>query len=269
MGRKSEPAIHSGLGEAVQYHIRCKRGDVGHYVFLPGDPDRVPKFAKYWSAAREVSSHREYRVWTGELGSVKVSACSTGIGGPSAAIAVEELARIGAETFIRTGSCGAIQPKVKCGDLIICTGAVRLDGTSKQYVRVEYPAVASHDAVQALVEACEQLGVRYHVGVMATSDSFYVGQARPGFRDYEPSWSKDLIPDLQKVGVLAFEMETSVIYVLASLYNLRAASICAVYANRLTGEFVEGAGEEECIKVANEAITLLNKWDEGSRRRKK
>ncbi|TLN02916.1 nucleoside phosphorylase, partial [bacterium] len=125
----------------MQYHIRCKPGDVGKYVFLPGDPDRVPKIGQLWDSAKEVSMHREYRVWSGSIGGLEVSACSTGIGGPATAIALEELAAIGADTFIRVGSCGALRREVKPGDLAIATGAVRLDGTSRQYVEPEYPAV--------------------------------------------------------------------------------------------------------------------------------
>ena len=136
-------AAQPGSAEGVQYHISAKRGQVGNYVFLPGDPDRVPKIASYWDSAHEVSSHREYRIWSGMVGGTMVSACSTGIGCPAAAIAVEELGRIGANTFIRVGSCGSLVPELDCGDLAISTAAVRLDGTSKQYVGAEYPAAAS------------------------------------------------------------------------------------------------------------------------------
>ncbi len=247
-----------------QYHIDCKPGDVGRYVCLPGDPDRVPKIAQAWKEAREVSSHREYRIWTGNLDGVKVSACSTGIGCPATAIAVEELARIGSDTLLRVGSCGAIQRGIECGDLIIATGGVRLEGTSKHYAPSEYPAVGSFELTLALIEACETLGLRYHVGLLASSDSFYVGQGRPGFRDYFPSWAEKLVPDLQKARVLGFEMETSALYVIAHIYGLRAGSVCAVYADRVKDRFVAGAGEQDCIRAANEAVRILSTWDRES-----
>lgn len=244
-----------------QYHIACGPGDVAKYVLLPGDPDRVPKIAQLWDQSREVASHREYRVMTGRIGSTDISACSTGIGCPAAAIAVEELAAIGATTFIRVGSCGAIQPGIECGDLLIASGAVRLDGTSEQYVRPEYPAAGNHETTMALIQACESLGFRYHVGIIASSDSFYVGQSRPGLGGYETMASKNLIMDMQKANVIGFEMETSTIYVLSNIYRLRAGAICAVYANRTKDQFVAGAGEIECIRAGNEAVKILSEWD--------
>lgn len=139
---------------------------------MPGDPDRVPKIARLWDSAYEVSSHREYKIWTGTLGGTTVSACSTGIGSPAAAIAVEELSRIGADTFIRVGSCGSLVPDLDCGDLAISTAAVRLDGASKQYVGLEYPAVASLDVTSALIEAAEKLGKNYRVGYTVVHRQF-------------------------------------------------------------------------------------------------
>lgn len=257
MRKRGLSAAKPATSRGRQYHIACGPSDVGRYVLLPGDPERVPKIARYWDERREVSTHREYRIITGRMGNVEVSACSTGIGCPAAAIAVEELARVGGETFIRVGSCGAIQPGIECGDLIVATGAVRLEGTSGQYAPLEYPAVSNHEVLLALTESCRRLGVKFHVGVVASSDSFYVGQARPGFKGYAPSWSKNIIPDLRKAHVLGFEMETSAIYVLASVYGLRAGSVCAVYANRVTDKFAPGAGESNCIRVANEAVRIL------------
>ena len=253
----AQPHTESG----VQYHIACKKGDVARYVLLPGDPERVLKIARLWDEGQEVAFHREYRTWTGVAGGVPISACSTGIGGPSTAIAVEELARIGADTYIRVGTTGAIQREIRCGDLVISTGSVRLEGTSKQYVLVEYPAVASYDVVLALIEAAEKLGFRYHVGITATTDSFYAGQARPGLGGYEQSWMKELISDLQRARVLNFEMETATLYTLSGVYGLRAGAVCAVIANRVTDEF-EKKGEEECAQVAVEAVKILSGWDE-------
>ena len=247
--------------EGLQYHIQCKPGDVAPYVLLPGDPDRVPRISKYWDERREVARHREYVTHTGRYRGAPVSATSTGIGCPAAAIAIEELLRVGANTFIRVGTTGSIQPDVEVGDLVISVGAVRLDGASKQYVRVEYPAVAHYEVVMALIEASESLGVRYHVGITASTDSFYTGQARPGYKGYRQSWMKDLIPDLQATRVLNFEMEASVIFTLSNIYGARAGAVCAVLANRVTGEFVTDAGVEDAIKVANEAVRILYSWD--------
>ena len=199
--------------------------------------------------------------FTGKYKGVPISATSTGIGGPAAAIAVEELLRVGAHTFIRVGTTGAIQKFIGVGDLIITTAAVRLDGTSKQYVYTEYPAVASYEVVLALIEAAESLGVKYHVGISASTDSFYTGQGRPGYKGYMLSWMKNIIPDLQRANVLNFEMESSTIFTLANIYGARAGSVCAAVANRVTDEFVVDAGVEDAIKVANEAVRILYEWD--------
>lgn len=243
-----------------QYHIACKMGDVARYVLLPGDPNRVLKIVKHWDKAREVARHRQYLIYTGKYKGVSISACSTGIGCPATAIAVEELANIGAETFIRVGSTGAIQEDIKCGDLVISTGAVRLEGTSKQYVTMEYPAVASYDVLLALIQAAETLGYSYHVGVTASTDSFYCGQGRPGFKGYWQSWIDKIIPDLKVAKVLNFEMEASTLFTLANIFSLRAGCICAVFANRITDEF-RITGEREAGLTATEAVKILNAWD--------
>jgi len=148
------------------------------------------------------------------------------------------------------------------GDLIISIAAVRFDGASKQYVYTEYPAVASYEVVLALIEAAENLGIKYHVGISASTDSFYTGQGRPGFKGYMLSWMKNIIPDLQKANVLNFEMESSTIFTLANIYGARAGSICAAVANRVTDEFMMDAGVEDAIKVANEAVRILYRWDD-------
>ena len=159
MAKRFVSAKRPETAERVQYHICLKPGDVSRYVLLPGDRDRVSKITASWDEAKEVAKNREYLTHTGFYKGVRISVCSTGIGSPAAAIAVEELANVGAETFIRVGSTGSIREECKCGDLIISTGAVRLEGTSKQYVRAEYPAVASYDVVASLVEAAESLSL--------------------------------------------------------------------------------------------------------------
>ncbi|WP_461863616.1 uridine phosphorylase [Thermococcus sp.] len=247
--------------EGYQYHIACRPGDVARYVLLPGDPERVPKISSLWDEAEEIAFHREYRTHTGKYKGVQISVTSTGIGGPSSAIAVEELAAIGADTFIRVGSTGAIQPGMEIGDLIIARAAVRLEGTSKQYVRVEYPAAADLEVTLALIEAAESLGVRYHLGITASTDSFYLGQGRPGLKGYFPSFAKNILDDLRQANVTNFEMEAATLFTLASIYGLRAGCVCAVFANRVTNEFGK-AGEKEAALVASEAVKILAEWDE-------
>jgi uridine phosphorylase len=258
------------LGEGLQYHLMIKKGDVSRYVLLPGDPERVPLIAKYWDKAWHVATHREFVTYSGYYKGVFISATSTGIGAPSTAIAIEELARCGVDTFIRVGTTGALKREIKLGDLVISTGAVRLEGTSRHYAISEYPAVASFEVVLALIEAAESLGVNYHVGLTASSDSFYVGQERPGFKDYLPPFQRGLIEYLRSMNVLNFEMEASVIFILSNIYGLRAGAVCAAIANRETDEFKPGVGVEDAIRVANEAVKILSEWDfEKERRGKK
>jgi uridine phosphorylase len=253
-------ALRPETSQGTQYHIAAKRGEVGGYVFLPGDPDRVQKIAKLWDSEHEVSSHREYTIRTGTLSGVTVTACSTGIGCPAAAIAVEELSRIGAHTFIRVGSCGSLLPELDCGNLAISTAAVRLEGTSRQYVEPEYPAAASLDVTSALIMAAEKLGKNYLVGYTASTDSFYVGQGRPGVGGYLPVHADRIVERLQKQRVIAMEMEASVIFTLAGLYGLRSGCVLAVYANRATDKF-EAKGEIDACQVAVEAVRILIRWD--------
>ena len=252
-----------------QYHIACAPGEVARYVLLPGDPDRVPKIAKLWDKAKKVAYHREYQTYTGEVGGIPISATSTGIGCPSLAIGVEELATIEADTFIRVGSSGSIQRDVRVGDVVISSAAVRLEGTSKEYVRVEYPAAANYEVLLALIKAAEKLGYRYHVGITASTDSFYLGQGRPGLKGYTQSFSRDIMPDLQAARVLNFEMETASLFTIAGIYGFRAGSVCAVYANRVTGGFGVSKGEMESAEIATEAVKILARMDAAKRRRTK
>ena len=162
----------------IQYHIGLKQGDVGKYVILPGDPKRCAKIAALFDDACLVADHREFTTYTGYLDGEKVSVTSTGIGGPSAAIAMEELVRCGAEVFIRVGTCGGIQTDVKSGDLVIATGAIRMEGTSREYAPIEFPAVADYHIVQKLEMAAKANGYPCHIGVVQCKDSFY-GQHEP------------------------------------------------------------------------------------------
>jgi uridine phosphorylase len=261
--------MHPTASTSRQYHIACKKGDLAEYLLVPGDPDRVQKIVKFWDSSREVAASREFRSFTGKYKGVPVSVLSSGIGPASMAIAVNEASTVGVRTFIRVGSTGAIQRNINCGDVIIASAAVRLDCTSNCYIIPEYPAVANYEALLALIEAAEALGINsYHVGVTATTADFYAGQSRKTSAAFCSS-TENLLPTLQKARVLNFEMETATLYVLAGLSGLRTASVCAVYANRLTGEFVTGAGEESAIKIANEAVKILSKWDAVKRKRKR
>ncbi|QLG48627.1 nucleoside phosphorylase [Natrinema halophilum] len=244
----------------VQYHLEVGPDDVADAVLLPGNPDRLETIVADWDDHEIIARHREYRTATGSYDGTPISVTSTGIGSPSAAIALEELARVGADTFIRVGSCGAIQPEMDVGDLVITTGAVRQEGTSDEYVREDYPAAADHEVVSALIAAAERLGYDYHTGVTMSADSFYAGQGRPGFDEFEAAGSDDLIADLKAANVKNIEMEASVLLTLANLYDLRAGAVCTVYANRETGEF-RTEGESRAAETASLATHLLARMD--------
>jgi len=261
------PSAEKPTKEGKQYHIKCKQGDLAEYLLVPGAPERAAQIASFWDEAKETAHSREFRSFTGKYKGVSISALSSGIGPASIAIAVNEATNIGVETFIRVGSTGAIQRGIECGDLVISSAAVRLDGTSLHYVPLEYPAFADYEVLLALVEAAESLGARYHVGVTATTADFYAGQARPSFKALFPPKLDELM--LRKAGVLNFEMECAPLFVICSLFGLRAGTVCAVYANRITDIFKAGAGEETCIKVANEAVRILSEWDAEKRKKGK
>jgi len=247
--------------EDEQYHLEVAPGDVADSVLLPGNPERVEKVVESWDDHEVVGDHREYRTATGTYDGTPISVTSTGIGSPSAAIAVEELARVDAETLLRVGSCGAIREEASIGDLIITTGAVRQEGTSEEYVRADYPATADHRVVSALVAAAEELGYDYHLGLTCSTDSFYAGQSRPGFGGFEARGSDERIEALRQAGVLNFEMEASAILTLANVYGLRAGAVCAVYANRVTGEF-RTDGERKAARTASLAVDYLRRMDD-------
>jgi uridine phosphorylase len=244
-----------------QYHLEVSEGDVADAVLLPGNPERIEKITQFWDDATEVAHHREYRTVTGRYEDAPISVTSTGIGSPSAAIAVEELARVGANTCIRVGSCGAIQPDMAVGDLVITSGGVRQEGTSDEYVREDYPAVADYEVVSALVAAAERLGYDYHVGLTMSADSFYAGQGREGFGGFEAAGSTEMVDALRDANVRNIEMEASAILTLANLYGLRASAVCSVFANRETGEFLT-EGENRAAETASLAVKLVAKMDE-------
>ncbi|MFQ3295049.1 MAG: uridine phosphorylase [Halobacteriales archaeon] len=244
-----------------QYHVGVGPNDVADAALLPGNPERVEKIVNTWEKWDETGHHREYRTATGTYDGTPLSVTSTGIGSPSAAIAVEELARIGVDTFIRVGSTGALQSGMDIGDLVITTGAVRQEGTSDEYVREDYPAVADHEVVAALIAAAERLEYDYHTGITMSADSFYAGQGRPGYEGFMAEGGEELIDHLKDANVANVEMEASAILTLANLYDLRAGAVCAVYANRETGEF-RTEGDTRAAEVASQAVSLLAAMDE-------
>lgn len=213
-----------------QYHIQAGEGDVGRYVILPGDPKRCEKIARYFENARLVADSREYVTYTGYLEGVKVSVTSTGIGGPSAVIAIEELVNAGADTFLRIGTCGGMQTDVMSGDIVIASGAVRMEGTSREYAPIEYPAVPDMHIVNSLVKAAEKLKQTYHVGVVQCKDSFY-GQHSPKTKpvSYEllHKWEA-----FKRMGCLASEMESAALFIVASSLHVRAGTCLLVLANQ-------------------------------------
>jgi uridine phosphorylase len=238
----------------------CGTKDVAKYVLIPGDPRRVETIASFLDESQKVADYRGFVTYTGSKDGIRISVCSTGIGCPSAAIAVEELARIGAETFIRVGTTGALQKNVHMGDLVIAAAAVRADGASRNYVPIEFPAVADFNVTAALLQAARKSQQKIHFGFVLSSDAFYA--------NYENlrRWSK--------FGVLSVEMESSVIFTIAALKKLKAGSILAVDGNPLLGvgkgEFEPGeqTGElddrvkeaiKEETKIAIDAIVIMEK----------
>lgn len=213
-----------------QYHTQVEPGDVGKYVILPGDPKRCEKIAKYFDNAQFVADSREFVTYTGYLDGEKVSVTSTGIGGPSASIAMEELIAVGADTFLRIGTCGGMQLDVLSGDTVIATGAIRMEGTSKEYAPIEWPAVADLDVVNAMVASAKDLSVPCHTGVVECKDSFY-GQHSPDSMPvgYE---LKNKWEAWKKLGCLASEMESAALFTVAAARHVRCGSCFLVMANQ-------------------------------------
>ncbi|MBQ6451944.1 MAG: uridine phosphorylase [Solobacterium sp.] len=217
-------------GSGRQYHIGVAQGEVGRYVLIPGDPKRCAKIAAYFDEPRLIADSREYVTYTGLVDGVPVSVTSSGIGGPSAAIAMEELTACGADTFLRVGTCGGMDLSVKSGDLVIATGAIRMEGTSKEYAPIEFPAVASLDVINALVEGARTVGAPYHTGVVQCKDAFY-GQHRP---ETLPN-SAELINKWDawcRLGTLASEMESAALFTVASYLRVRCGTVLLAVANQ-------------------------------------
>lgn len=236
------------------YHIGLGKSDVGNIALMPGDPGRVPRIAEFFDRSRELNVHREYASYGGYLGKRYVVAISTGIGAPSTAIAMEELARLGVSTMIRIGTCGSITKEADVGSLIVADSAVRLDGTTPHYIMKEYPAAATPEVTIALKESALRLGKKVTVGTTASSDSFYVGQGRSGYRGYMPDTSASLIKTLQEADVKCFEMEASALFTLGRIYRIKTGAVFAVIANRVTNKFKVNAGVDDAIETVINAI---------------
>ena len=255
--------MHYSEDPDKQYHIQVGKGEVGRYVILPGDPKRCAKIAKYFDNPRLVADSREFVTYTGYLDGEMVSVTSTGIGGPSASIAMEELVKCGADTFIRVGTCGGMQLKVESGDLVIASGAIRMEGTSREYAPIEFPAVADVGIVNALAEAAEALGKKHHVGVVQCKDSFY-GQHEPEIMpvSYEllNKWEA-----WKRLGCLASEMESAALFVVAAALGVRCGSAFHVIWNQERD--AAGLPQDEshdvssAVRVGVEAIKRLIQAD--------
>lgn len=247
----------------LQFHIHCGPGDVGRYCILPGDPGRCAAIAAYFDNPVQVAYNREFNIYTGTLLGEKVSVCSTGIGGPSAAIAMEELVAIGADTFVRTGTCGGIALQVQSNDLVIATGAVRQEGTSREYAPMEFPAVPDYQVLTALVDAARAMGASWHAGVVQCKDSFY-GQHSPSrmpvSHELENKWEA-----WKRLGVLASEMESAALFTVAATLGVRCGSAFHVIWNQERQKAgldqAESEDVEQSVRLSIEALKLLIQRD--------
>lgn len=249
-----------------QYHIQLKEGDIGRYVLLPGDPGRCERISRYLDNPILIASNREYRTYTGTLLNQKVSVTSTGIGCPSTAIAIEELVKIGGDTFIRVGTAGSIQPNIQTGDVAIISGSIRDEGTTLQYMPIEFPAVADLEVTLSLREAAQKLGLRHHLGIAHSKDSFY-GEVEP-HRMPIAAQLQERWKAWQMGGAIASEMETAVIFILGSIYRKRTGGVMLIVGNpalKMNDKSIQSWNamieEDRQIKVAIEAIKILIEKD--------
>ena len=233
----------NGTSKKIQPHIMCGIGDVASYVLMPGDPGRVERIAGHLDSSEKISEYRGFVTYTGESEGVKISSCSTGIGCPSAAIAIEELINIGAETFIRVGTTGSLQHEIDIGDIIVATAAVRAEGTSRNYVPVEYPAAASIDVTLALIEAAEKLGINVHTGIVMSTDAYYGG-------------NEEALRNYGSANVLSIEMEASTLFTLSALKGKRSGAVLVVDGNLAKGS---GKGEFEADEKTGELSEKVQK----------
>ena len=251
------------LDPLKQYHIQVAAGEVGRYVLFPGDPKRCAKIAQYFDDPVLIADNREYITYTGTLDGVRVSVISSGIGGPSASIAIEEVVNCGADTIIRVGTCGGMQEEVMSGDLVIASAAVRMEGTTREYAPLEYPAVADHVVLNALEEAAKKLGMKHHIGVVQCKDAFY-GQHNPELLPQKEillqKWDAYM-----KMGCLASEMESAALFIVGSYRKIRTGTVLLAMANQtraakgLPNPIVHGT--DDAIRTAVEAVRILIRRD--------
>ncbi|MDP2599701.1 MAG: nucleoside phosphorylase [Deltaproteobacteria bacterium] len=248
--------------EGKQYHIGCKPGDLNPFILLCGDPARVERAAKHFKKPTKPICHREFVTVSGNYEGVPVSVMATGMGPDNTEIAVIEICQIVKNpTFIRIGSCGGLKKGVELGDLVVSTGAVRLENTTRFFVHEGYPAVPHYKVTSALIQAASEKNFRFHSGITATAPGFYGAQARniSGFPPRDP----DLLNKLAAQNVINIEMEASVLFVLSQLRGVRAGAVCAVYGNRHANKFIDEktmkAAEGRCIETGLKAVQILSK----------
>lgn len=247
-----------------QYHVALGPGELAEYILLPGDPERIELIASRLDSVELTRRHREFVTVTGRYRGLRVSAVSTGIGADNIEIVLAEILAITSHpAFVRVGSCGVLRQEIGLGELVVTTGAVRLEATTKYFVHEGYPAVADYATVAALLEAAARRGKRVHTGITATAPGFYGAQGRP--LPQLPIRYPDLAEEMRRQGVVNFEMEASAVLVLAGLAGCRAGVVCTVFAQRMTGEFLEGEAREraesDCVEVGLEALMVLSEMD--------
>jgi uridine phosphorylase len=231
------------------------------YALIPGDPDRVELMASQWDEAEIIPLPRGYRAAVGSYRGIRLAACSSGVGGGSFEGPFTDLVKLGVDTFVRVGTTGTLREDIATNSLIVNDASVRMDGTTNLYVRPEFPAVASHEVTFALVDAAAKAGVTCNVGTGATTGSFTVGQGRPGINGFISLEGERLFEEMNRVGVLNFEMEGAVLFTLARIYGLRAGAIHSVIANRVAGTWGNEGGVETACRVAADALVQLAHWD--------
>ena len=252
--------------EDRKYHIGLAASEVGQYVLVPGDPFRTELIARHLEEAEEKAWAREFRTFTGRVDRTRVSTCSSGIGGPSMAIAVEELGELGVHTFLRVGTCGGAQPGIRVGDLVIATGAVRSEGTADAYVPREYPAIASHEVVSACVAAAVAAGVPHHLGVIRSVDALYADLAPE--RLPRPAELRAELDMWARAGVVANDMESSTLLVVSALRGWRAGVILLCVDELGAGEIhhVDASLMDRMLGVAVDGIRRLTEKDRAAAR---
>jgi uridine phosphorylase len=244
-------------GTDQQYHIKLRAGESAPYVIVPGDPGRVPLIASFLDDVEEVAYNREYCTQRGTYKGIPISVTSTGIGGPSTAICVEELAKVGAQVLIRVGTSGGLQRHVNIGDLVVATGAIRDEGTTNQYIPPAFPAVPDFEVTRALKESAEDEGIPHHLGIVHCKDAFYGEEpgGLPTQRDWEAKWEA-----WHRAGTLCTEMEGSTLFVVSQIRGLRSGALLAVIGETRDGIVtIKHIGVESAIKVALEGIVKLEK----------